>query len=95
MTWAGYGTLVGVGAGLWLADHPTLAVVAGVVIGTLAGFGIDWVLRRWTGMREVPLARAEEPEPPPAARPVPAVVLPTAPVPAAAAPAGPRCDPAD
>ncbi|RMI14184.1 DedA family protein [Cellulomonas triticagri] len=50
VTWAAYGTLVGAGAGLWLEDHPLIAVVAGVVVGTLVGLLIDWVLRRWTGL---------------------------------------------
>ncbi|WHP17003.1 DedA family protein [Cellulomonas sp. ES6] len=50
VTWAGYGTAVGVGAGVWLESHPLVAVVAGVVVGTLVGVAIDWVLRRWTGL---------------------------------------------
>lgn len=50
LTWGAYGAIVGAGAGLWLADHPVIAVGAGVVIGTLVGVGIDWVLRRWTGL---------------------------------------------
>lgn len=50
LTWAAYGTLVGAGAGIWLADHPLIAVVAGVVVGTAVGFLIDWVLRRWTSV---------------------------------------------
>ncbi|WP_454049661.1 DedA family protein [Cellulomonas sp. Marseille-Q8402] len=54
VTWAAYGTLVGAGAGIWLADHPVIAVVAGVVVGTLVGIGIDWVLRRWTGLFRTP-----------------------------------------
>jgi membrane protein DedA with SNARE-associated domain len=57
VTWAGYGTLVGVGAGIWLQSHPLIAVVAGVVVGTLVGIGIDWVLRRWTGMGRAALDR--------------------------------------
>jgi membrane protein DedA with SNARE-associated domain len=64
-TWAAYGTLIGAGAGAWLADHSLLAVVAGVVIGTVVGLGIDWALRRWTRVGEAP-ARLdngrEEPE---------------------------------
>lgn len=54
VTWAAYGTLVGVGAGIWLESHPLIAVVAGVVVGTLVGVGIDWVLRRWTGLGRTP-----------------------------------------
>jgi membrane protein DedA with SNARE-associated domain len=47
VTWAVYGTAIGVGAGAWLHDHPVIAVVAGVVIGVVVGLLIDWVLRRW------------------------------------------------
>lgn len=50
VTWSAYGSLVGAGAGLWLEDHPVIAVVAGIVVGTLVGIGIDWVLRRVTGL---------------------------------------------
>jgi membrane protein DedA with SNARE-associated domain len=65
VTWAIYGTLVGAGAGLWLEKHPVIAVVAGVVVGTVAGVAIDWVLRRWTrfGRAQVPAQDAGEAEP--------------------------------
>jgi len=56
VTWAAYGAAVGVGAGIWLEAHPLVAVVAGVVVGTLVGVGIDWVLRRWAGLGRVPAA---------------------------------------
>lgn len=55
VTWAAYGSLVGAGAGIWLEDHPVIAVVAGVVVGTMMGIGIDWVLRRWTGLDRAPV----------------------------------------
>jgi membrane protein DedA with SNARE-associated domain len=58
VTWAVYGSAVGAGAGLWLEDHPLIAVVAGVVVGTLVGIGIDWVLRRWTGLDRTPATMA-------------------------------------
>lgn len=58
VTWAVYGSAVGAGAGLWLEDHPAIAVVAGVVVGTLVGVGIDWVLRRWTGLDRAPAPMA-------------------------------------
>jgi membrane protein DedA with SNARE-associated domain len=58
VTWAVYGSAVGAGAGLWLEDHPLIAVVAGVVVGTLVGVGIDWVLRRWTGIDRTPVVVA-------------------------------------
>jgi membrane protein DedA with SNARE-associated domain len=59
VTWAAYGTAVGVGAGAWLEEHPLVAVVAGVVVGTLVGLLIDWVLRRWVGVGRVPAAAAD------------------------------------
>lgn len=59
VTWAAYGSLVGAGAGLWLEDHPAIAVVAGVVVGTLVGIGIDWVMRRVTGMDRAPRSGAQ------------------------------------
>lgn len=46
VTWAGYSTIIGVGAGAWLHEQPVLAVVLGVVGGTLIGFVVDWVLGR-------------------------------------------------
>lgn len=79
VTWAAYGTAVGVGAGVWLESHPLVAVVAGVVVGTLVGLLIDWVLRRWVGVGRVAATPADDdpaPEPQPdraAERPSPAV----------------------
>lgn len=67
VTWAAYGSAVGAGAGLWLEDHPLIAVVAGVVVGTLVGVGIDWVLRRWTGIDRTPVAVASASAPAPSA----------------------------
>ncbi|MEV7972473.1 DedA family protein [Cellulomonas sp. NPDC089187] len=60
VTWAAYGTLIGLGAGVWLADHPVIAVVVGVVVGTIVGLAIDWVLRRFTRVGEVPADPAVE-----------------------------------
>lgn len=59
-TWAGYGTLIGLGAGVWLEDHPLIAVVVGVVVGTVVGLAIDWVLRRFTRVSDVPLGAVTE-----------------------------------
>ncbi|MGN8246947.1 DedA family protein [Cellulomonas soli] len=56
VTWAGYSTAIGVGAGLWLHDHPVVAVAAGVVGGVLIGLLVDWMLRRW-----MPMSPAIEP----------------------------------
>ncbi len=47
-TWAVYGTVIGAGAGIWLADRTVVAVAVGVVLGTAVGLLIDRVLRRWT-----------------------------------------------
>lgn len=58
-TWAVYGTLIGLGAGVWLEDHPLIAVVVGVVVGTVVGLAIDWLLRRFTRVGEVPLATVD------------------------------------
>lgn len=58
-TWAAYGTLIGLGAGVWLEDHPLIAVVVGVVVGTVVGLAIDWLLRRFTRVGEVPLATVD------------------------------------
>jgi len=60
VTWSAYGTAVGVGAGVWLEAHPLIAVVAGVVVGTVVGLCIDWVLRRWAGLGRVPAAAAAD-----------------------------------
>lgn len=59
VTWSCYGTLIGVGAGVWLEDHPLIAVVVGVVVGTVVGLGIDWVLRRFTRIGTTPAADVE------------------------------------
>jgi len=52
LTWAGYGTAIGVGAGVWLRDHPLLAVVVGVVVGAVVGLVLDAVLRRLPAGRD-------------------------------------------
>lgn len=51
VTWAGYSTLVGIGAGMWLHGRPFLAVVVGVAGGTAIGFLVDWVLGRTLRVR--------------------------------------------
>jgi membrane-associated protein len=47
LSWAAYGTAIGVGTGEWLKGHPVIAVVVGIIIGLVVGVGIDWVLRRF------------------------------------------------
>lgn len=76
VTWAIYGCLVGAGAGYWLAEHPLIAIVAGVVVGTLVGIGIDWAMRRWAGVGRTPVelngsaARSRPTDTPASAAPV-------------------------
>jgi len=48
VTWSGYGTALGVGAGAWLEGSPLLAVAVGVGAGAVLGLVVDRVLRRWT-----------------------------------------------
>lgn len=47
--WAIYSTLLGIGAGAVLKDHPVLAVVVGIVLGIALGSVIDLVMRRVFG----------------------------------------------
>ncbi|MBO1752313.1 VTT domain-containing protein [Actinotalea sp. BY-33] len=46
ISWSVYSVLLGVGAGVWFADHPVLAVVVGVLGGLLLGLVLDALLRR-------------------------------------------------
>lgn len=51
--WGGYSTLLGMGAGVFLHDHPLIAITVGVAGGVLLGFVVDavlrWVHRRFGG----------------------------------------------
>jgi membrane-associated protein len=49
VSWAFYSAAIGIGAGAWLHARPAVAVVVGVVGGTLIGLGVDAVLRRVQG----------------------------------------------
>jgi membrane protein DedA with SNARE-associated domain len=49
ITWALYSTVIGLSAGRLLQGHPVIAIVVGVIGGIVIGFGVDWVLSRWTG----------------------------------------------
>src|SRR5699024_3898001 len=44
--WGGYSTLLGIGAGVALKDHPIIAVIVGVVGGVLIGLLLEAVLRK-------------------------------------------------
>ncbi|MDD9208107.1 VTT domain-containing protein [Georgenia sp. 10Sc9-8] len=58
LVWAGYSTVLGVGAGHVMHEHPLVAIAIGVVGGVLLGFLVEAVLRR-VGARWVrPLDRA-------------------------------------
>jgi membrane protein DedA with SNARE-associated domain len=46
VVWAVYSAALGIGAGMWLHDHPVAAAVAGVVVGLVLGVVVDAVLRR-------------------------------------------------
>lgn len=66
VAWAVYATLIGIGAGRWLGDHPVVAVVVGVVTGLVLGLFLDWLLRRLmpASMETVRLDPPREDEPP-------------------------------
>lgn len=49
VVWGGYSTLLGIGAGVFLHDHPLIAIAAGVTGGVLIGFVVDAILRRVQG----------------------------------------------
>lgn len=46
VTWSIYSVLLGIGAGVWLKEHPLLAMVVGVIGGLLIGMLIDPVVKR-------------------------------------------------
>lgn len=51
VVWGGYSTLLGIGAGVFLHDHPLVAIAVGVAGGVVIGFvvdaGLQWVHRRF------------------------------------------------
>lgn len=51
VTWAGYSVVLGMSAGVWLQEHPWMAVLVGVAVGILLGLVIDAALRRFLGSR--------------------------------------------
>lgn len=61
--WSVYSTLLGVGAGAVLHDHPVVAVLVGVVFGLLIGTVVDAVMRRLLGEPPVD-GTADEAAPP-------------------------------
>lgn len=46
ITWSIYSVMLGVGAGVWLKEHPFLAIVVGVAGGLLLGTLIDPLVKR-------------------------------------------------
>ncbi|PVU82377.1 hypothetical protein DDP54_04480 [Cellulomonas sp. WB94] len=67
LTWAAYGTAIGIGAGAWLKGHPVVAIAVGIAVGVVVGLVIDWALRRFLPAGDEPVAldqrRAEQPAP--------------------------------
>ena len=61
LTWAAYGTAIGVGAGAWLKGHPVIAVVVGIVVGIVVGLAIDWALRRFLPAGDEPVTLDQKP----------------------------------
>lgn len=80
VTWAVYSTVIGIGSGVWLGDHPLLAMAVGVVGGIALGYVVDLAVGRLLGTAPLPAAAgrpaatapAEVPAPEPAALVVPA-----------------------
>jgi len=56
LTWAAYGTAIGIGTGAWLEGHPVVAVAVGIVVGVVVGLVIDWALRRFLPAGDQPVA---------------------------------------
>jgi membrane-associated protein len=56
LTWAVYGTAIGIGTGAWLKGHPVIAVAVGIVVGIVVGLAIDWALRRFLPAGDGPVA---------------------------------------
>ncbi|WP_250445085.1 VTT domain-containing protein [Actinotalea sp. C106] len=65
ISWSVYSVLLGVGAGVWFAEHPVLAVVVGVLGGLLLGLALDALLRRLLRGRGPTAAAEAVPEGPP------------------------------
>ena len=51
VSWSAYSVALGIGAGVWLGEHPLLAVSVGVAGGLLLGLAIDPMIRRFTRSR--------------------------------------------
>jgi membrane protein DedA with SNARE-associated domain len=62
VAWAVYSVLIGLAAASWLGHEPLLAMVVGVVLGVVLGFGIDRALQALTRRRPGrPVVLAKEP----------------------------------
>lgn len=46
ITWSGYSSLIGLGAGHWLEGHALLSVVVGVSGGVLMGLLVDFIVKK-------------------------------------------------
>lgn len=49
LAWSATGIAIGIGSGLWLSDHPVIAVLVGVTVGVLVGMLIDRIMQRFNG----------------------------------------------
>lgn len=56
VTWAVYSTVIGIGSGVWLGDHPLLAMAVGVVGGIALGYVVDLAVGRLLGSAPLPAA---------------------------------------
>jgi membrane protein DedA with SNARE-associated domain len=60
VTWACYGSAIGIGAGRVLQGHPIVAIVVGVVGGMVIGLLVDALLSRWLRGPRVAVAPAHD-----------------------------------
>ncbi|MGV8976966.1 MAG: DedA family protein [Cellulomonas sp.] len=60
LTWAVYGTVIGIGTGAWLTGHPVVAVAVGIVVGGVVGLAIDWALRRFLPAGDAPVTLSQK-----------------------------------
>lgn len=61
ISWSVYSVMLGIGAGVWLGDHPLLAVVVGVAGGIALGLLIDPVITWFAGRRWGRPSRSDAP----------------------------------
>ncbi|QTE31276.1 DedA family protein [Pengzhenrongella sicca] len=62
-TWSVYSVAIGLGAGVWFADHPLIAICVGVAGGVVIGLVVDWALASRQRRKERSAGRAATPRP--------------------------------